>query len=105
MGAEDVFLKTYTRREIDNEEFLNPKNLKPPEHISITENNLNIVHKEIKDLILKIVDSILKFYGILLKKNEIKKDLFENTVTNIIIKNEMHYILYTFHELMLKDKL
>jgi len=81
---------------------LEKSNLKPPENIA--QNNLNVIEKDIKDLILKIVDSILKFYGIMLRRAEIKRELFENTVTNIIIKNEMHYILYTFHKLMLDPK-
>ena len=81
---------------------MNPDNLVVPENID--ENNLNVIQKEIKDLILKIVDAILKFYGIVLKKSEMRKELFENTVTNFIIKNEIHFILYTFHELVLKDK-
>ena len=80
--------------------------MKPPEKISISKNNLNIIHKEIKNFTLKIVDSIIKFYKIELKgKYDNRSGLFENTVTNMIIKNNLYYIFLTFHKENLKNKL
>ena len=50
------------------------------------------------------MEQILRFYCIQLKQNDIKKDLVENMVTNMIIKEDIYDIMYKLYtELNEKD--
>ena len=59
---------------------------------------------EIKGFTRCLVEQILRFYCIQLKQNDIKKDLVENMVTNMIIKEDIYDIMYKLYtELNEKD--
>ena len=60
-------------------------------------NNVKVLKNEIKAFIRCLVEQILKFYCIELKMNDIKKDLVENMVTNMIIKDDIYYILHKLY--------
>lgn len=76
---------------------------KKQNHLRIR-NNVKILKNEIKGFIRCLVEQILKFYCIELKQNDIKKDLVENMVSNMLIKDEIYYIMYKLYtELNEKD--
>ena len=60
-------------------------------------NNVKIIKNEIKGFIRCLVEQILKFYCIELKLNDIKKDLVENMVTNMIIKDDIYIIMHKLY--------
>ena len=49
---------------------------------------------EIKGFIRCLVGQILNFYCIKLKPNDIKKDLVENMVTNLVLTDEIYVIMF-----------
>ena len=60
-------------------------------------NNVSVLEKEIKGFINCIVIQLLKFYKFAMKQRDIKKDLFENMISNAILKDEIYMILFSLY--------
>ena len=105
MKNQEVYLQEYkpgqpkTQPDIINFQTLNSKT----NYIRI-KNNVKVLKNEIKGFTRCLVEQILRFYCIQLKQNDIKKDLVENMVTNMIIKEDIYDIMYKLYtELNEKD--
>lgn len=57
--------------------------------------------EEIKGFIECIVDQVLHFYEIKLSKKDIKRDLMVNMISNVIIKDDIYFILFRMYSKML----
>lgn len=66
---------------------------------------MKVLKNELKGFIKCIVQQILKFYAITLKFNDIKRDLIENLVTNMILKDEIYAILYSLYTELNEEKI
>lgn len=60
-------------------------------------NNTNVLKKELKSFIRCIVEQILNFYCIQLRQNDLKRDLVENMVTNMVLKDEVYAIMFRMY--------
>jgi hypothetical protein len=60
-------------------------------------NNADVLTMQIKGFINTIVDQVLRFYDIELKKRDVKRDLFENVVTGLILKDEIYTIMFRIY--------
>lgn len=52
---------------------------------------------EIKGFINTIVDQVLRFYDIELKKRDVKRDLFENVITGLVLRDEIYTIMFRLY--------
>ena len=66
-------------------------------------NNVRILKTEIKGFIRCLVQQLLTFYAIELRKNDIKRDLAENMVTNIVMKDEIYVIMFRLYSELYED--
>jgi hypothetical protein len=60
-------------------------------------NNTEVLKKEIKGFINQIVNAVLRFYDIELKRRDVKRDLFENVVTGLILRDEIYIIMFRLY--------
>ena len=65
--------------------------------------NVEIIKEEIKGFIECLVNCINAFYSIKVDKNDLKRELMVNMVTNIIIKDEIYLILFAVYSQLLDD--
>ena len=63
----------------------------------MTKHNVGVLKQEINSFIQCIVACILKFYQIRLSQTDIKRDLLVNMVTNLIVKDEIYFILFSMY--------
>jgi len=49
------------------------------------------------------VNQLLKFYHFQLPPNDIKRDLVENIITNLILKDEIYVILFSLYSELMED--
>ena len=68
-------------------------------------NNVQVLEKEIKGFIKCIVSQLLKFYMFALKLKDIKRDLIDNMITNMILKDEIYMILFSLYSELDEDKI
>jgi len=68
-----------------------------------TRNNVRVLRQEIKGFIKQLVEQILRFYCIELRANDIKRDLVENMVTNMILKDEIYVIMFRLYSELYED--
>ena len=54
------------------------------------QNNVTALRQEIKGFIKCLIDAVLSFYLIRLRPNDLKRDLVENIITNMILKDEIY---------------
>lgn len=45
----------------------------------------------------------MQFYEVMLSKRDIKRDLLVNMITNIVIREDIHLILFRMYSKMLND--
>ena len=104
MKNKKVFLRTFNKDEGKNEQdadmIYQTESLTKRRAI---ENNVNVLKQEIKGFISCIVSVLLKFYFIQLPRQDIKRDLFENIITNIILKDEIYVILFSLYSELLEE--
>ena len=65
--------------------------------------NVDIIKDEIKGFIECLVNCINEFYSIKVNKNDLKRELMVNMVTNIIVKDEIYLILFGMYSQLLDD--
>ena len=63
----------------------------------LVKNNVEVLKYELKGFIKCIVAQIFLFYGIELGPRDVKRDLAENMVTNIILRDEIYVILFKLY--------
>jgi hypothetical protein len=60
-----------------------------------------VIEKELKGFINVMVDSILAFYDITLKgrgrQRDLKRDLVENMMTNLVLRDQVYVIVFKLH--------
>ena len=69
------------------------------------QNNADILRKEIKGFINSIVDQVLRFYDIELKKRDVKRDLFENVITGLVLRDEIYTIMFRLYSEIEEDNI
>ena len=97
MKNQKVYLKQLTDKQVKEDQDL--KRYKNMDEKKLIANNVKVLRMELKNFIKCIVRQILKFYSIPLRANDIKKDLLENMVINIVLKDE----IYTIFERLYSD--
>ena len=60
-------------------------------------NNINALKSEIKGIIKCLIDSVLNFYLIRLRATDLKRDLIENIITNMILTEETYVIMFRLY--------
>ena len=65
--------------------------------------NTEVLKNEIKGFIEQIVNAVLQFYEIELTRKDIKRDLMVNMITNIVIREDIYFILFRIYSKMLND--
>ena len=68
-------------------------------------NNIQVLRQEIKGFIGCLVDCVLGFYCITLRPNDIKRDLVENMVANMLIRDEIYTILFRLYSELHDDEI
>jgi len=63
----------------------------------MTKHSVGVLKQEINSFIQCILTCILKFYHIRLSRTDIKRDLLVNMVTNLIVKDEIYFILFSMY--------
>jgi hypothetical protein len=61
------------------------------------QNNVTALRQEIKGFIKCLIDAVLSFYLIRLRPNDLKRDLVENIITNMILKDEIYTIIFRLY--------
>ena len=69
------------------------------------QNNADILRMEIKGFIKTIVDQVLRFYDIELKKRDVKRDLFENVITGLVLRDEIYTIMFRLYSKIEEDNI
>lgn len=65
--------------------------------------NTEVLKHEIKGFIEQIVNAVMQFYEIQMSKKDIKRDLMVNMITNIVIKEDIYFILFRMYSKMLNE--
>lgn len=61
------------------------------------QNNADVLRTEIKGFISIMVDQVLRFYDIELKRRDVKRDLFENVITGLVLRDEIYTIMFRLY--------
>ena len=64
---------------------------------------MNALKKDIKGFIDAIVSAVLKFYEIVLGPRDIKRDMLINVLTNVVVKDEIYFIIFRAYTKLLDE--
>lgn len=70
---------------------------------AIHKGNTEVLKNEIKDFIEQIVNVVCEFYEIKMSMKDIKRDLLVNMITNIVIREDIYFILFRMYSKMLNE--
>jgi hypothetical protein len=101
MRNKKIYLKVITKELVQEEHVFDAS---MPKH-KIMKNNSDVLRMEIKGFINSIVDQVLRFYDIELKKKDVKRDLFENVVTGLILRDEIYTIMFRVYSEIQDDNI